>query len=547
MSLDFDVYSLGLRDDRLKDRYYENGWWSSYTVEQRLQDMVRKSPDKVLIYQDDLAITYTDFDELTAGLASSFINRLGIVPGDVIGIHLANGWEYIVARFAASRAGAIPLGLLPALGRSELAALTTKTQMRAVITSGDSERSRHLEAVMAVTHELTHPVSIVALEPGEYANVETFEALCKPDAILPRSVFEERSRKSDEVDILISTSGTTGQPKLIAHTVNTWMNASGVEVIERSGVTDADVFLPLAPFPGGTGGLFAMNVPLMALGSWACIPHWSARLALDCIERHQVTVVVGVPAQIGALLAQENGPARLAESGVRMFLNAGAPLPQSTAEELVSHGITPITFYGTSESSIASSTRFDDPPERLTTTVGRVSTKTDLRLLSPETTPVAPGEPGEVWLQSPFQSIGYYADPDATRASFGHLGGEMTGDIGVLDDEGYLRIVGRSKEMIVRGGQNIAPAEIEGLLASHPAVALAAVVGYPDDKLGERACAFVALRDGHELDDSELRRHFDALSVATYKHPDRLVVLEEMPQGPGGKVDKGALRRRALR
>ena len=293
---------------------------------------------------------------------------------------------------------------------------------------------------------------------------------------------------------------------------------------------------------GSTGYLYGVLGPLVLGATAHILGRWSARAAAELLADRGCTVAVAIPTQIVMLMdpalgEHDYGP-------LRAFLNGGAALPVSvatSAEE--SMGAALLGIYGASESGIPTCGRHDDPVGKRRTTVGRAVLGQELRLVAEDGHEVAAGEPGEVRWRGPNSSFGFLNQPDFDAMSFEDSGFFRSGDLGVLDDDGYLRIVGRLKDMILRGGLNIYPAEIESHLFELPTVLDAAVVGIPDERLGERTCAVVVLAEGAgQLQVAEVSAFLDAAGVARFKHPEFVVALDELPRAASAKLDKARIR-----
>ncbi|HUF98756.1 MAG TPA: fatty acid--CoA ligase family protein, partial [Ilumatobacter sp.] len=269
--------------------------------------------------------------------------------------------------------------------------------------------------------------------------------------------------------------------------------------------------------------------------------------ALDLLVSERADLATAVPTQVIKML-QDKTVANRDYSSLRVFTNAGAALPPDVAADVeTTFGCTIQAVYGSTDGGVPVMTRITDPPIKRFTTVGRLLPETDLRLVDADLREVSAGEPGEIVFRGPTKTQGYLNEPERTAEAFVDDGWYRSGDLGRMDDDGYLSIVGRVKDVIIRGGQNLSPREVEDLIATHPSVSEVGVVGIPDAVYGERACACIALRPGHGVELGELNSFLESRDIAKYKLPERLELFDELPKSAGGKVSKVELRQQVVR
>jgi acyl-CoA synthetase len=357
----------------------------------------------------------------------------------------------------------------------------------------------------------------------------------------------ERRIGPDELWYLNSTSGTTGLPKMVMHTQARWF-AFHRFAHRVAQVTADDVFLSALPAPFGFGLWTAHFSPAIAGATCVVCARFDPDVVLRAIERYRVTVLAAVSTQFVMML---NSPA-VAEydlSSLRILFTGGEMVPYERAKEFEDRtGARVLQFYGSNETGALSRTTPDDPQDKRLRTAGRVIPEMHVRLLDPDTGVdiTTPGRPGVPAGKGPALSPGDYDDPAANAELFTADGWMRMGDLATIDADGYLTVVGRTSDIIIRGGKNISAAQVEDEVASHPAVALCGAVAVPDPTFGERVCAFVELRAGFDaitLDD--LRAHLETRGTGKELWPERLVVLDTLPRSSGGKVAKGDLRERA--
>ena len=306
-----------------------------------------------------------------------------------------------------------------------------------------------------------------------------------------------------------------------------------------------DIAAAIAPAnTGATGYLFPVLAPLLVGAASVLLENWSPAAAVELLESERATHAAAIPTQLVKML-QENDIGERDFSAVRVITSAGAPLtPDTAAQTEDTFGCVVTTVYGSTDGGVITVTRTSDPVEKRRRTVGRPIPGADLVLRDAvKGQPVTIGSSGEATWRTPTKSFGYLNDDERTDAMFREDGWFYSGDLGSLDEEGYLAITGRSKDLIIRGGQNISPLEIEQIIARHEAVSEVAVVGVPDPVFGERVCVCAVLLPGHtalSLDD--VVAYMRAQDIAPYKLPERMVLFDELPKSAGGKLSKVTLR-----
>jgi acyl-CoA synthetase len=351
------------------------------------------------------------------------------------------------------------------------------------------------------------------------------------------------ARKVDELWFLNSTSGTTGVPKIVMHDQARWFAFHGFAQRIASFIP-GDVFLSALPAPFGFGLWTAHFTPAIVGAPCIVCARFSALDVLAAIERYRVTVLAAVSTQFVMLL---NSPAvdDFDLSSLRVMFTGGEMVPFERAREFEARtGATVLQFYGSNETGALSATTMFDTPEQRLRTAGCVIPEMQVRLLDPDTDAdiTTTGGPGVPAGKGPTLCLGYWDDDAADERLWTADGWMRMGDLATIDADGYLTVVGRTSDFIVRGGKNVSAAQVEDEVATHPAVALCAAVPMPDETYGEKVCVFAELRDGNtSLTLPELTAHLEARGVGKELWPERLVVLDELPRSSGGKLAKGAL------
>ncbi len=497
-----------------------------------LEHHARRAPSKPLAVFGDDVVTYQEMVDWAAALAGGLEAR-GVGAGDVIGLLSYNRIEFLATIFAANHVGAIAMPINWRLAAAELRFILEHSRARALVCD---------EALVELANDATAPLegdlARVCLASQEVAGWERFSELGAASAQPARAHL-----RGDDVHRLMYTSGTTGRPKgvMITHANLAWKNYAH---IAEFGFTASDVGLACGPLYH-VGALDLVTTTMIAVGATTIIHRtFDAEQVVDEIERSRVTTVWTAPAMVRAVL-DVPGVSERDLSSVRVLIAGGEKMPVPYIERLRS------TFpsawfadaYGLTET--VSGDTFLDPGSTLSKlgSVGRPCQYLELDIWDEQGESVAPGERGEVVLRGPKVFQGYWRDPDATSAAF--AGGWFhTGDIGVTDDDGYLYIVDRLKDMIVSGGENIASSEVERVLYEHEAVVEAAVVGRPDDRWGEVPVAYVVVSSEANATPEELIDHCRG-QLARFKVPKQVMFVDALPRNPSGKVLKRDLRSRA--
>ncbi len=479
--------------------------------------------DEAFRYRSE-RLTYADWDALADRLAAGMAAR-GVRAGDVVALLLPSTPFYLVAYLAAARLGAVTTGINVRYRRTEIGHVLRRAEPRLLLAIDTWHDADFRTIVEAPCDVVWCPAD--ALRGGTAALVHAIagDAPPAPEGAAP-----------DAPVAIVFTSGTTGAPKGAWYTHR---NLLALAAIERNrhtgGATASRTHLAAGLSFAHVGTMARIAVQIGTRGAVLIHDTFDPAAVLAVIERERLTHIGAIPTQAIMLLDHPDRPRRDLSS-LRSVLVGGAPSSPALIRRLQETlGVVVSVRYSSTEVGIATGSLPDDPPELLTTTVGRATEGVELRV-------VGDGDVGEVVIRSPATMRGYWRDPDATAAIIDADGWVHTGDLGFLDDAGYLHLRGRQSEMFIRGGFNVYPGEIEDRLARHPKVARAAVVGVADERFGEIGWAFVVPRDaGDPPDLSALRAHVGEV-LASFKRPDGLTLLHELPITPMFKVDKRALR-----
>ncbi|MDM7957641.1 AMP-binding protein [Blastomonas sp.] len=450
---------------------------------------------------------------------------MGIAPGDVIGIMLPNWREWLVACVAAQQAGAVMLPIVTIYGAAELGFILRQSRAKLLFTP---DHWRGIDYARVVRDCGTLPDLAHHIITGS-----TFAAL--EDA---GPVDEPEKRSADDLAMLVYTSGTTADPKGVMHSSRTLLAELAAQKESRTVIADEVV---LTPWPPGhvAGALsllrfLAQGVPVVAMDQW------NAQAAAELISNYDITSSSGTPFHLNGLLeAADVGEHDL--SSLRNYIVGAAPVPTSLVERCVAKGLAVYHCYGSSEHPTVTTGTADDPLDKRLNTEGRAMAGAEMRFVDDDGNDVPPHCEGEIVTRGADLFIGYL-DQRLNDAAFLPGGWYRTGDIGRLDEDGYLLITDRKKDIIIRGGENISSKEVENILLTHPAIADVAVVAAPDARMGEIVCACVVLAPDTVLTLEDIKGHFVAAAIARQKTPERLSVMDALPRNASGKVLKHLLR-----
>lgn len=475
-----------------------------------LVETARRHPERIALRLDEVEIPYTGLDAASACLAGLLVAH-GLRPGDRVGVMLPNVPYFAVAYYGVLRAGGVVVPMNVLLKDRETTFYLSDSQAKAII-------AWHEFAPAAQAGAAAAGAECVVVSPGEFEElISAAEPVCAPVA-----------REDDDTAVILYTSGTTGTPKG-AELTHANLRRNVTTVVEMVDLAADDVILGALPLFHAFGQTAGLNAAVAAGACLTLIPRFDPAKALSIIERDGVTVFEGVPTMFAAMLHSGTRPDT---SSLRLCISGGAAMPvevmrgfEETFDCLVLEG------YGLSETSPVAS--FNHPgAERKPGSIGTPVAGVEMKLIEPRDDGV-----GEIAIRGHNVMKGYWNRPDATAAAIDADGWFHTGDLARVDDDGYYFIVDRSKDMIIRGGYNVYPREIEEVLYEHPAVREAAVVGIPDDMLGEEVGAAIALKPGADADTAAIRDYVKD-RVAGYKYPRRIWFVDELPKGPTGKILK---------
>jgi long-chain acyl-CoA synthetase len=486
-------------------------------LSQLFLDTAQRQPDAVALRLGDLTTSYADVAGASARVAG-LLTAHGFAPGDRVGVMMPNLPQFAAIYYGVLRAGGTVVPMNPLLKAREVAYYLADSGARIVFAwEGAADEAK-------AGAGRTDGVQVVTVSPATFDEVLAEHE--PADAVVDRT--------DDDTAVILYTSGTTGQPKGAELTHGNL--ARNVEVTQSDllHLTSDDVVFGGLPLFHSFGQTCTLNTALSAGATLLLLPRFDAAAAAQLLAEHRATIFAGVPTMYAALLGLADAPDL---SDLRVCVSGGAALPVEVLHRFEEQFGCPILEgYGLSETSPVAS--FNKPDrERRPGSIGTPVTGVEMQVVSPDGTALAAGEVGEIAIRGHNVMKGYWQKPDATEAVLSADGWFRTGDMGRIDHDGFFYVVDRVKDMVIRGGFNIYPREIEEVLYEHPSVAEAAVIGIPHPELGEEVAAVVALRAGATATEDEIREHVKS-QVAPYKYPRVVWFVDALPKGPTGKILK---------
>ena len=533
------------------------------TIGNVLREAAERFPQReaLVVRHQDIRWTYAELLQRADDLASGLI-ALGLAPGDRVGIWAPNCAEWVLTQFATARAGLILVNINPAYRTHELEYALNKVACKGLVTASTFKSSDYLAMLAELAPELDtaepgrlssgklpHLRTVIRLGDEDTPGCYNFAAVSAMGGAAERQRLEELStllQPDDAINIQF-TSGTTGSPKGATLTHFNILN-NGYFVGQAMKFTEADRLCIPVPFYHCFGMVMG-NLNCAIHGAAMVIPNdgFDPALTLAAVSEEKCTALYGVPTMFIAELDLP-GFREYDLSSLRTGIMAGSSCPIEVMKRVVAEmNMSEITIaYGMTETSpVSFQSSTDDPLERRVSTVGRIHPHVQVKIIDPEGRTVPTGEKGELCTRGYNVMSGYWDDPDRTREAIDAAGWMHTGDLATIDAEGYCNIVGRVKDMVIRGGENIYPREVEEFLFGHEKIQDVSVFGVPDDRYGEQLCAWIRLKQGQEADEAEIRA-FCKDSLAHYKVPYYVRFVDDFPMTVTGKLQKFIMRDRMI-
>ena len=528
------------------DHYYRSGVWSADTFHDLLVRRVEENPDKVFATDGTRSLTFRELFDAGQRLAVG-LHRRGLRRGDKAAVQLPNWVEFIEVLTALSRLGVIMVPIMPIYRREDVGYVLSNAGARAVFTPAEFGKFDYLDMYRCI-RQADPGLMIVVARPEsaahDVADVFTLDQLLADiDDDSARAELGDPPSPDDPF-VIVYTSGTTSRPKGCVHTFNTYC-AGARGLVEQFGYTEADVQFGPSPIAHTTGLVTSVLLPILTGAATHLMAKWDPVHGIEEIQRFGCTAAVTAPTFLHTLLSDYDADNHDLSS-LRLWTCAGAPIPGAVVERA---GVTlpkmkVLSLYGRSENLVTTTCSVTDDVSRALTSDGTAMAEAKVKIVDHVGEEVRRGVEGDIAYRGPAHMIEYLANPAETAALFTKDGFSKSGDLGKMTDEGYVRVTGRTKDIVIRGGMNISVREIEEHLAHHPALRAFSVVGMPDERLGERVCCFVVAATGHDAPTvDDMREFLLERGIPIQKTPERVVVVDILPMTATGKILKHELRK----
>ncbi|EFF0475338.1 medium-chain fatty-acid--CoA ligase [Escherichia coli] len=530
-------------NEQRRAAYRQQGLWGDASLADYWQQTARAMPDKIAVVDNHGAsYTYSALDHAASCLANWMLAK-GIESGDRIAFQLPGWCEFTVIYLACLKIGAVSVPLLPSWREAELVWVLNKCQAKMFFAPTLFKQTRPVDLILPLQNQLPQLQQIVGVDKLAPATSSlSLSQIIADNTSLTTAI----TTHGDELAAVLFTSGTEGLPKGVMLTHNNIL-ASERAYCVRLNLTWQDVFMMPAPLGHATGFLHGVTAPFLIGARSVLLDIFTPDACLALLEQQRCTCMLGATPFVYDLLnVLEKQPADL--SALRFFLCGGTTIPKKVARECQQLGIKLLSVYGSTESSPHAVVNLDDPLSRFMHTDGYAAAGVEIKVVDDARKTLPPGCEGEEASRGPNVFMGYFDEPELTARALDEEGWYYSGDLCRMDEAGYIKITGRKKDIIVRGGENISSREVEDILLQHPKIHDACVVAMPDERLGERSCAYVVLKaPHHSLSLEEVVAFFSRKRVAKYKYPEHIVVIEKLPRTASGKIQKCLLRKDIMR
>lgn len=530
-------------NEQRRAAYRQQGLWGDASLADYWQQTARAMPDKIAVVDNHGAsYTYSALDHAASCLANWMLAK-GIESGDRIAFQLPGWCEFTVIYLACLKIGAVSVPLLPSWREAELVWVLNKCQAKMFFAPTLFKQTRPVDLILPLQNQLPQLQQIVGVDKLAPATSSlSLSQIIANNTPLTTAI----TTHGDELAAVLFTSGTEGLPKGVMLTHNNIL-ASERAYCARLNLTWQDVFMMPAPLGHATGFLHGVTAPFLIGARSVLLDIFTPDACLALLEQQRCTCMLGATPFVYDLLnLLEKQPADL--SALRFFLCGGTTIPKKVARECQQRGIKLLSVYGSTESSPHAVVNLDDPLSRFMHTDGYAAAGVEIKVVDDARKTLPPGCEGEEASRGPNVFMGYFDEPELTARALDEEGWYYSGDLCRMDEAGYIKITGRKKDIIVRGGENISSREVEDILLQHPKIHDACVVAMPDERLGERSCAYVVLKaPHHSLSLEEVVAFFSRKRVAKYKYPEHIVVIEKLPRTASGKIQKFLLRKDIMR
>lgn len=525
--------------------YYDAGVWLPESFYDQAVRQAEARGDKVYVFDSDTSLTFAEFRLEVLRLAVG-LKRRGVNKGDRVLAQMPNWTEFPVIAAAASRIGAVIVPVMPIYRAHDVSYVASDSGAKVAFFAQKFRNFDYLEMFTELQADAPALRDLVAVRPEsgtDLGSVLDFSSLLAEGSIEDLEKEAGPDSSPDDPFEIVYTSGTTSRPKGCLHTLNT-ARSSAVQMVQAFGYTDADVQFGPSPITHSTGLVTSVLIPLHVGMSSHFIEVWEPNDALRRIQDYGVTAAVTATAFLQMLMAAFD-PGKHDASSLRLWVCAGAPIPGSVVEKASSMfpGCRVQSLYGRSENLATTLCPISDRPERSVSSDGRAWPPSVVEVVDAQGNEAPVGEEGDIAYLGPSHMLGYWHNEAATLELFTPSGFSRSGDLGIMDADGYVRVTGRLKDIIIRGGMNISARELEDHLIEHPEVSNVGVVAMPDERLGEKVCAYVvAVRPDVTLSVATIAAYLRERGIPNQKLPERVEMVSELPTTATGKIQKHTLR-----
>ena len=531
--------------EQVKDNYAA-GLWQEKSFYGLATEQATSRGDRRFVFDSTTSYTYAEFREAALRLAVG-LKRQGIEPGDRVAVQLPNWTEFPVIAAALSRIRAIIVPIMPIYRGDEVGFTLQHSGAVAAFTAEDNRGFNHLEMFQELRADAPDLRFLVAVRPAGAVDQSVglaYDALLAEGDLDALEAEAGEDSKPDDGFLIVYTSGTTSRPKGCYHTFNT-LHASAKSMSIALKYTEDDVQFGPSPVTHSTGLVTSVVLPLIVGAQTHFMEAWEPAEGLRRIEQHGCTAAVTATPFLQMLMGAYD-PEKHDASSMRLWVCAGSPIPGAVIEQAtkVLEGCQTLSLYGRSENMVTTMCTHDDPLERSATSDGSAVPGSEVKVVDPVSGVELPrGEEGDIAFRGPSHMLEYFNDDEQTASLFTPEGFSRSGDLGRMTEDGFVRVTGRLKDIVIRGGMNISAREIEDHLLAHPSIDNAAVVGMPDERLGEKVCAYVILKPGVEtLTVADVAEFLKSHNVAVQKLPERIEITPGFPMTATGKIQKHLLR-----
>ena len=527
------------------EQYYASGNWLEDTFSDTIRRQAEQRPDKVYCLDSAHSLTFAELYEQVQRLAVG-LRRLGVERGDRVLAQVPNLVEFPVIAGAAARIGAVIVPVMPIYRGNDVEYVLSNSGAKAAFFADEFNKFPFREMYLEMIDRIDSLEHLVALRGGEEedgSRVRSFRSLLAEGDLADLEIEAGPDTHPDEPYEIVYTSGTTSRPKGCYHTLNT-VRSGAVQLTEVLKYTENDKQFGPSPITHTTGIVTSVFLPLLNGATSYFMEKWDPAEGVRIVQEHQLTCAVTATAFLQGLMRVYD-PAESDVGSLRVWVSAGAPIPGSLVRDAQS--VIPNchvqSLYGRSENNVTTVVPVGEPAEKSINSDGGAVAPAEVKVVGADGMEVERGAEGDIAYRGPSHMLGYWHNEPETEALFTPEGYSRSGDLGFMNDDGYVRVTGRSKDIIIRGGMNISAREVEDYLIESPAVANVAVVAMPDPSLGEKCCAYVVpAADGTVVDLQTITDYLRERGVTTQKLPERVEVVDELPTTATGKIQKHILR-----